>query len=92
MMHNMLHQAASNAMAMGPAVLVQGMQLQRPMDVVKALKPFPSMTSTRSSRPGRRTFTLLIRSRSEATFLERRNLFQSMRYSLPSKNSIGAGI
>ena len=35
-MHNMLHQAASNAMAMGPAVLVQGMQLQRPMDVVKA--------------------------------------------------------
>jgi len=31
----MLQQAASNAMAMGPAVLLQGMQLQRPIDVVR---------------------------------------------------------
>jgi hypothetical protein len=36
MMHNMLQQAADNAMAMGPTVLVQGMQLQRPIDVVRA--------------------------------------------------------
>lgn len=36
MTHDMLQQAASNAMAMGPAVLLQGMQLQRPIDVVRA--------------------------------------------------------
>ena len=36
-MHDMLPQAADNAMAMGPTVLVQGMQLQPPIDVVRAL-------------------------------------------------------
>ncbi|MCW0001111.1 hypothetical protein OE766_23055 [Pararhizobium sp. YC-54] len=36
MMHDMLQQAANNAMAMGPTVLVQGMQLQRPIDVARA--------------------------------------------------------
>ncbi|TCA59872.1 hypothetical protein [Rhizobium leguminosarum] len=36
MTHDMLQQAACNAMAMGPAVLLQGMQLQRPIDVVRA--------------------------------------------------------
>lgn len=36
MMHDLLQQAASNAMAMGPTVLLQGMQLRRPIDVVKA--------------------------------------------------------
>ena len=35
-MHDMLQRAANNAMAMGPTVLVQGMQLQRPIDVVKS--------------------------------------------------------
>lgn len=35
-MHEMLHQAASNATAMGPTVLLQGMQLCRPRDVVRA--------------------------------------------------------
>lgn len=35
-MHDMLQQAANNAMAMGPTVLVQGMQLRRPIDVVGA--------------------------------------------------------
>jgi hypothetical protein len=35
MTYDMLQQAASNAMAMGPAVLLQGMQLQRPIDVVR---------------------------------------------------------
>lgn len=35
-MHDMLQQVVSNAMAMGPAILLQGMQLQRPIDVVKA--------------------------------------------------------
>lgn len=35
-MHDMLQRAASNAMTMGPAILLQGMQLQRPIDVVKA--------------------------------------------------------
>jgi len=35
-MHEILQQAASNAMAMGPTVLLQGMQVERPMDVVKA--------------------------------------------------------
>lgn len=36
MMHDMLQKAADNAMAMGPTALLQGMQLQRPIDVVKA--------------------------------------------------------
>ncbi|WHO82612.1 hypothetical protein [Rhizobium leguminosarum] len=36
MTHDMLQQAARNAMAMGPAVLLQGMELQRPIDVVRA--------------------------------------------------------
>ncbi|MBY5496756.1 hypothetical protein ACU8NH_27465 (plasmid) [Rhizobium leguminosarum] len=36
MTHDMLQQAARNAMAMGPAVLLQGMQLRRPIDVVRA--------------------------------------------------------
>lgn len=35
-MHQLLNQAANQAMAMGPAVLVQGLQLQRPTDVVGA--------------------------------------------------------
>ncbi len=35
-MYEMLQQAASNAMAMGPTVLLSGMQLCRPMDVVRA--------------------------------------------------------
>ncbi|WP_370090998.1 hypothetical protein [Rhizobium leguminosarum] len=36
MMHDMLQQATDNAMAMGPTVLLQGMQLRRPIDVVRA--------------------------------------------------------
>lgn len=36
MMHDMLQQAASDAMAMGPTVLLQGMELRRPIDVVRA--------------------------------------------------------
>ncbi len=36
MMHDMLQQAANNAMAMGPTVLAQGMNLKRPTDVVRA--------------------------------------------------------
>lgn len=36
MMHTMLQQAANNATAIGPSVLVQGMQLRRPIDVVRA--------------------------------------------------------
>lgn len=35
-MYEMLQRAASNAMAMGPTVLLQGMQLRRPIDVVRA--------------------------------------------------------
>lgn len=35
MVHNMLEHAANNAMAMGPTVLLQGMQLRRPIDVVR---------------------------------------------------------
>ncbi|QND16982.1 hypothetical protein HB775_24870 (plasmid) [Rhizobium leguminosarum bv. trifolii] len=35
MMYNMLQKAVGNAMAMGPVVLVQGMQLKRPVDVVR---------------------------------------------------------
>ena len=35
-MHETLRQAASNAMAMGPTVLVQGIQVERPIDVVRA--------------------------------------------------------
>ncbi|SFB56899.1 hypothetical protein SAMN03159496_05204 [Rhizobium sp. NFR07] len=36
MMHDLLQQATNNAMAMGPTVLLQGMQLRRPIDVVRA--------------------------------------------------------
>ncbi|WP_174021967.1 hypothetical protein G6L89_023760 (plasmid) [Agrobacterium fabrum] len=31
-----IQQAASNAAAMGPTILLQGMQIERPLDVVKA--------------------------------------------------------
>ena len=36
MMHDMLQHAADNAMAMGQTVLLQGMQLRQPIDVVIA--------------------------------------------------------
>lgn len=36
MMHDMLPQAADSAIAMGPTVLLQGIELQRPIDVVKS--------------------------------------------------------
>ncbi len=36
MMHDLLQQATNNAMEMGPTALVQGMNLRRPTDVVKA--------------------------------------------------------
>ena len=36
MRHDMLQQAADSAIAMGPTVLLQGMQLRRPTDVVRA--------------------------------------------------------
>jgi hypothetical protein len=36
MMHEVLQRAANKAMAMGPAVLLQEMQLNRPIDVVRA--------------------------------------------------------
>ncbi len=36
MIHDMLQQAASNAVTMGPAILVQGMELRRPADVLNA--------------------------------------------------------
>ena len=36
MMHDILQQAANNAMAVGPAVLLQGRQFRRPIDVVRA--------------------------------------------------------
>lgn len=45
-MHEMLQQAASNAVAMGPMVLLQGMQLRRPMDVVRA--PYLSIDEKRT--------------------------------------------
>ncbi|MGQ8630227.1 hypothetical protein ACUTJJ_01935 [Agrobacterium sp. DKPNP3] len=35
-MHQILQQAASNAAAVGPTILLQGMQIERPLDVVKA--------------------------------------------------------
>ncbi|MBB2687804.1 UNVERIFIED_ORG: hypothetical protein GGD48_004923 [Rhizobium etli] len=35
-MHDMLQQVATNARATGPATVLHGMQLQRPIDVVKA--------------------------------------------------------
>lgn len=36
MIHDMVRQAASDAMAIGPSVLLQGLQLERPGDVLKA--------------------------------------------------------
>lgn len=35
-MHQILQEAASNAAAMGPTILLQGMQIERPLDVLKA--------------------------------------------------------
>ncbi len=35
MMHDLLQRATNNAMAMGPTVLLQGMQVRRPIDVVR---------------------------------------------------------
>ncbi|MBD9650144.1 hypothetical protein IB267_17470 [Ensifer sp. ENS09] len=35
-MHEVLQQAASSATAMGPTILLQGMEIKRPIDVVKA--------------------------------------------------------
>jgi hypothetical protein len=35
-MHEILQQAASSAATMGPTILLQGMQIERPLDVVKA--------------------------------------------------------
>lgn len=35
-MHEVLQHAASSAAAMGPTILLQGMQIERPLDVVKA--------------------------------------------------------
>jgi len=36
-MHEILHKAASDAAAIGPTILLQGMQIERPIDVVKAI-------------------------------------------------------
>jgi len=36
MVHHMFQQAADTAIAMGSVVLIQGMQLRRPIDVVRA--------------------------------------------------------
>lgn len=36
-MHDMLQRTTNNAMAMGPTVLLQALQLQRPMDVARAI-------------------------------------------------------
>lgn len=36
MMHDMLQQAVSSAMVMGPTVFLQGMQLRRPIELVRA--------------------------------------------------------
>lgn len=47
-MHEMLQQAVSNAEAMGPAVLLQGMQIERPIDVVKAT----ALTARQADHPG----------------------------------------
>ena len=35
-MHEMLHQAANSAVAMGPSILLQGTKIRRPIDVVEA--------------------------------------------------------
>ncbi|XAZ26164.1 hypothetical protein LVY75_33215 (plasmid) [Sinorhizobium sp. B11] len=35
-MHEMLRQAASSAAAMGPKILLQGIEIERPLEVVKA--------------------------------------------------------
>lgn len=35
-MHEVLQQAVSKTAAMGPTILLQGMQIERPLDVVKA--------------------------------------------------------
>jgi hypothetical protein len=35
-MHEILQHAASSAATMGPTILLQGMQIERPLDVVKA--------------------------------------------------------
>ncbi|MBB3595869.1 hypothetical protein FHX08_006289 [Rhizobium sp. BK529] len=40
-MHEMLRQAASDAVAMGPAILLQGLHVAHPLDVVNASALYP---------------------------------------------------
>jgi hypothetical protein len=88
MMHDMLQQAANNAMALGPTVLVQGMNLRRPTDVVRA--PALSVDDKRAMLAAWASdFTPSIQNRHSVNCREQ-SPFQSMKCSLPSKNSIGA--
>jgi hypothetical protein len=81
--HEVLQQAASDAAATGPTVLLQGMQIERPIDVLKA---------TVLTADDKRTilaawasdFYAVDRSRCSAIFLEHRSRFPSMRFRLPS--------
>lgn len=90
MMHDMLQRAADKAMAMGPTVLLQGMRLQQPIDVVKP--PSSPMKSERSSPPGRLTITLLIPGRRSVNCQAHRRRSRSMTCSLPSRRSLGAKV
>lgn len=87
-MHEMLQRAAINAAATGPTVLLQGMQIGRPMDVVKAAAL--RTTNGPSWRHGLRITTRWIRRRRSAIFPEPWSRFPSMSFTLPSENLTGA--
>lgn len=88
-MHQILQQAASNAAAMGPTILLQGMQIELPLDVVKAAGLTVDDKRT-YWRHGLQITMRWIRRRRSAIFPERRSQFPSMSFRLPFENLTGA--
>ncbi len=87
-MHNMLQQAADHAMAIGPTVLVQGLQLQRPIDVVRA--PALSLDEKRTILAAWASDFYALDSKRRSVNCRVQSQSRSTKCSLPSENSIGA--
>lgn len=88
MIHDMLQQAANNAMAMGPRVLLQGMQLRRPIDVVRA--PALSVDDKRAILAAWGSDFYAVDAKPALRQLPGTSQSRSMKFSLPLENSIGA--